>query len=336
MNMNLTRIAKLAGVSVSTVSKAFSGSAEISEKTRQRIFEVAKEQGLYDKYNKNKFGKKVIGVICPEITSDYYNMFASILNRKIVERGGLMTLSVGNFDPAREAELFTYYSSYCGVDGVILINPSGEIKNPFHFPAVSILPAKASENVDTVQIDFAAAIGSAIGYLKEKGHTRVAFAGETLTAAKQALFESAMRKAGLPLRAAWIKNSSKRFEEAGEEMMRGWLIEGPLPTAILAAYDYIAIGIIKVLREHGLRVPEDISVIGMDDIAMAPYLDTSLSSIRTYTEEACGQTVDLITKKFENPYYHAHREIRIAAEFIPRSSVGSARSRSASCAEEPQ
>ena len=64
--MNLSNIAKKAGVSVSTVSKAFSGSREIGEATRQRIFDIARAEGCFDKYNKNPFSKPVIAVICPE------------------------------------------------------------------------------------------------------------------------------------------------------------------------------------------------------------------------------------------------------------------------------
>ena len=100
--MNLNTLAKLCGVSAATVSKAFSGSEEISEDTRNKIFEIAKQHGVYDRYNKNKYDKKVIAVICPELNSDYYNKYVTLLDKEITALGGIMTVSVSNFDADRE------------------------------------------------------------------------------------------------------------------------------------------------------------------------------------------------------------------------------------------
>ena len=318
-------IAKLAECSVSTVSKAFSGSDEISETTRERIFSIAKEHGVFDKYNKNKFKKKVIAVICPEIISNYYSVLISILNREIESRGCLMALSVSNFDGDRIKELFSYYTSYCNADGIIVISAKGELKNPTRIPAVLLASKERIEGFDSISMNFEVAIDKAIDYLKEMGHTKIGFAGEKLTLSKQRSFEKAMRKAVLPLHQSWLKVSNKRFEDAGTEIAREWLSDGDLPTAILVAYDYIAIGLIQTLKENGIRVPEDVSVIGMDDISIAPYLETPLSSIRSHHDEACKQAVELIMKKLDNPYYTTNEIIKINTEFIPRGSSGKAK-----------
>ena len=322
--MNLNTLAKLAGVSVATVSKAFSGRDEISSETRERIFEIARQHGCYDKYNKNKFEKKVIAVICPELNSDYYNAYITILNEEIERQGGLMTVSVTNFSAERTQELFAYYSSYCKADGIITINPTGVLENPMLTPAVAIGTSRTHENVDTIEIDLESSIEDAIRYLKEKGHTRIGFAGEALTKGKLQSFRHAMRHAGLSVREEWIRISKDRFEKAGIEAAEGFLSIAERPTAILASYDNIAIGVIKELHRQGIRVPKDISVIGMDDIAIAPFLETSLSSIRTHTKEACRIAVELIMKKLENQYYSIRQEITISSEFIPRGSSAEA------------
>ena len=109
--MNMQGLARRAGVSVSTVSKAFSGSAEISEETRRRIFEIARKDGSFDRYNKSRFAKKVIGIVFPEITSDYYASCATILQQEITVNGGIMTLAVTHFDADSEKEIFAYYSA---------------------------------------------------------------------------------------------------------------------------------------------------------------------------------------------------------------------------------
>ena len=246
--MNLNTLAKLAGVSVATVSKAFSGREEISAETRDRIFAIARAHGCFDKYNKNKFDKKVIAVICPELNSDYYNAYITILNREIEAQGGLMTVSVHNFSHEKGQELFSYYSSYCKADGIIVVNPHGKLENPLLTPAVAIGSSPCHDNVDSIQIDLREAITDAVFFLKAKGHTRIGFAGETLTHSKETLFRDAMRQAGLPLREKWIKVSDRRFEEAGVASVDALLAEKELPTAILASYDNIAIGVIKALR----------------------------------------------------------------------------------------
>ena len=86
--MTLKKIADAANVSVSTVSKAFSWSNEISEGKRQYIFEIAKREGCYDKYCKPEFVKKVIAVICPEVMGGYYTHQITLFEKEIKKRGG--------------------------------------------------------------------------------------------------------------------------------------------------------------------------------------------------------------------------------------------------------
>ena len=83
--MTMSKLANLAGVSVSTISKAFSGSKEISEERRNFIFEIAKQAGCYDKYCKNVHTEKVIAVICPEYKSRFYSEQLSILEKEMFD-----------------------------------------------------------------------------------------------------------------------------------------------------------------------------------------------------------------------------------------------------------
>lgn len=323
--MTLKNLAKLADVSVATVSKAFSGSDEISDETRERIFSLARELGCFDKYNKNKFDKKVIAVICPELNSDYYNAFTAILNQEIAAQGGLMTVSVSDFSAERTAELFSYYTSYCKVDGVIILCSAEKVKNPTLMPAVVIGPYMGSESIDAVQLNWRVAIQDVVSYLQQHGHTEIGYIGEKLTHSKMDLLKQELVAHDLPVREEFFRVSNQRFEDAGIELMEEWLQEGtPLPTAIVAAYDHIALGAMQVLRRHNIRIPEDISIIGSDDIAVASYLETSLSSIRSHVEEACGTAVELIMKKIKNQHYRARREILLHSEFVPRATSGDA------------
>lgn len=319
--MNLSTLAELAGVSVATVSKAFSGSGEISAATKARIFAIARDQGCFDRYNKNKFEKPVIAVICPEIRSEYYAAMLTLLDREIAAKGGVMLASISNFDEARVKELFVYYTAYCHADGVILLQGCKGLQNPFAVPCVSFAKER-QKNIDSIKIDLKGAIDAAVLHLKERGHREIGFIGESLTRGKLEMFRAAMRAAGMPLQQKWIKMRHERFADAGIYAVRDWLADGTLPTAIVASYDYIAIGAMQALTERGIKVPEEVSVIGMDDIAVATHLQTPLSSIRTHTEEACRRAVALVFKKIENQYYREREEIVIEAEFVGRASSG--------------
>lgn len=319
--MNLKDIAELADVSISTVSKAFSGSLEISEETRERIFALAKEHDCFDRYNKNKFSKRVIAVIIPELKGDFYTYVVSVLYEKITAMGGVMIAASCDFCDERKAELFHYFASYCKADGIIVFSTCHTIKNRQRTPAVAIFNKKRHPTIDSIFTDMDKAVFDAVEHLKDLGHTEIGFAGEHLTLSKLKVFQSAMRKIGLPVRKQWIKTSALRFEEAGVQMVEEWIREDTLPTAIVAAYDNIAIGIIQALIQRGYRVPEDVSVIGMDDISVAPFLDPPLSSIETNTEETCRYAVELMMKKLENPFAGECNPVRFPAKFIPRGST---------------
>lgn len=319
--MTLKMIAEICGVSVGTVSKAFSGSLEISEDTRQKIFDVAKQNGCFDKYNKNKFEKKVIAVICPEVQSDYYDTILSILNKEISSQNGIMCVSLSNFSAKREQELFNYYSSYCHADGIIIIGMHDHIINNINIPTVAIGANTNKKNIDVIKSDIYSSIEKAVFYLKENGHTQIAFLGESLTFGKLSMFEQAIKKAELEINPDFIKTGTSRFEEAGIQAMNELFKNDTLPTAIMAAYDYIAIGAMKCIHSHGMEVPKDFSVIGMDDISIIPYLDTPISSIKTYTDEACRAAVDLIIKKIDNQFYTAKQHITISSDFVVRESI---------------
>ncbi|MBQ3140543.1 MAG: LacI family DNA-binding transcriptional regulator [Clostridia bacterium] len=320
--MNLQMLANLAGVSVSTVSKAFSGSADISQPTRDRIFALARQHGCFDRYNKHKFGKKVIAVISPEPESDFYNKMLVLLGDAIAAADAVMTVSFSRFSPERVRELFIYYSSYCRADGIIIIGSAIDVENPFRVPAVCLGGTVNCTNVDAVSLDTHSAFHDAIAHLKQHGHTCIGIAGERLTLGTTGALCGMLREHGLPVDERYILTSDQRFEQAGLEMGEAFFQMQPRPTAVLAAYDYIAIGIIKAFTAHGLKVPHDLSVIGANDIAILPYLETPLSTVRCHVDEACALAVDILRKKMDNCYFSTHTTHLIPSDFVARNSSG--------------
>lgn len=118
-----------------------------------------------------------------------------------------------------------------------------------------------------------------------------------------------------------VIESEYRFEDAGEDGVRQILTMGNIVTAFICAYDNIAFGAIKELKKAGLRVPDDVSVIGMDNINTGKYTDTSLTTIDSNPEKVCTIAWNLLTEKIKNPYLCTKRNVKINAKLIVRETT---------------
>ena len=118
-----------------------------------------------------------------------------------------------------------------------------------------------------------------------------------------------------------VIEGNERFEAGGEENIDRLFTLNPDCTAIICAYDNIALGAIKQLKNKRLSVPDDISVIGIDNIAMSKYAEPSLTTIGVDFEEVCMVACNILQKKLKNPYYKTHKNIVIKGDLIIRESV---------------
>ena len=319
--MTLTQLADLAGVSVSTVSKVFSGSSEISEGTKERVLRLAKENNCFDKYYKGPRTRPLIALLLPEPESDLYSRVISVLERAISLRGGDTVIAFTRFDHELEARLFRDLVWGMRVSGVILWGSGNLISNPDEVPLVAICNDAPPQNADMVSIDMFGGICKMLEHVKEYGHTEIGFLGEELTRGKEKQFREAMRRVGMPVREKYIFCSEKRFSAAGEEGMRALIEHGSVPDVIFAAYDKIALGAMSCAREHGYRLPEDISFIGMDDAATDSLIDPPLSSVSVDIEQVCREIVELVFRRIDNRFYRSRTHITIPATASVRGSL---------------
>jgi len=157
--------------------------------------------------------------------------------------------------------------------------------------------------------------------LKDNGHRRIGFIGEGLTTAKLSLFREAMFRNCIPVNEEWIITSDERFEAAGYSGMNHLFELAERPTAIVAAYDYIALGIYRSIYEHGYMVPDDVSVIGMDNIDVIRNVHPPMTSIGVDPKELCGVVAALMMKKLENRYYRLDEILVFKSKLSIRESV---------------
>ena len=320
--MTLQRLAELSGVSVGTISKAFSGSDEISKKTREKIFSIAREHDCFDKYYKAPRENPLVALMFPEPESEYYAKSIGILEGALKERDADVIVAFTHFDPEIEARRFRELAYRMKVDGIIMSGSGNLIKNSDELPLINISnDGKRSSNADTVTVCIQDGIVSLVRTIKEYGHRKVGFIGEGLTSLKEEMLRRALRTVGLPVCDKYITVADGRFEEAGERGMRTLIERGELPSVIVTAYDRIAYGAIRYARANGLRIPDDVSFVGMDDIPSASYLGIPLSSLHADFEMACPIIVELLFKRINNRHYRSRTDITVPVTLQIRESL---------------
>lgn len=282
--MTLSKLARLANVAVSTASKAFSMSDDINEQTREEIFRVARENGCFKKFFNAKYPKFVIALICPEVDSRHYSELCRYLQQRLQTRGCEICISSTEFSAAVTADMIEYYEKYSSVDAIILIDPPATVLPPHETPIIS-LGSRAHKADVTLCLDYMTALKSALTDFKAAGISHIGFIGEPHTVTKLSAFKSAVSEIYGFTEEKYISVSDLRFEKGGCAAARALYSRGALPEAIICAYDDMALGAMRFFHDNGISVPDDIKVIGMDNILHSEYFVPSLSTIDYMNEE---------------------------------------------------
>lgn len=282
--MTLSKLARLANVAVSTASKAFSMSDDINEQTREEIFRVARENGCFKKFFNAKYPKFVIALICPEVDSRHYSELCRYLQQRLQTRGCEICISSTEFSAAVTADMIEYYEKYSSVDAIILIDPPATVLPPHETPIISL--GSRAHNADvTLCLDYMTALKSALTDFKAAGISHIGFIGEPHTVTKLSAFKSAVSEIYGFTEEKYISVSDLRFEKGGCAAALALYSRGALPEAIICAYDDMALGAMRFFHDNGISVPDDIKVIGMDNILHSEYFVPSLSTIDYMNEE---------------------------------------------------
>lgn len=302
-NITYKKIAEEMNVSQSTVSKALSGSREVSSELSERIYLAAKEMGYFTqkRVRNREYAKNFrpeVAVLVPEIVSIYYSELATRFSEEIVNRGGKASLYMTGFSKDEINILLDEIYDEVHFDGVIVLgacNYIGEIKLP-----TIVMDSSKSLKFDSLHSNFETGIREAVRHLAELGHREIGFAGEPLTVGKEGLFRRILAEEGLEVKDEYIFRISERFEAIGNVVGKRLARLSKRPTAMITAYDEIAIGLISSLTESGFKVPEDISVIGANDIPVARYLCPPLTTVASRTREKCTLAVELLMSRIRD------------------------------------
>ncbi len=326
-------VAREAGVSITTVSKALNGYSDVKPETKKRIQQIAQRLNYMPDANARSLGGKarknlaylVSGLAKQDESGFVYGMLSGMYQASLDHQFDFIILTT---NAAKQGELS--YIQLCrqkNIDGVLV---SGlNINEPYYrelmnseIPCVVMEGEYKSKNVCGLSIDNARAAYDVTHYLIGMGHKKIALMNgkSTATVSQRRLkgYLQAMAEAGLETGEAWVENGEFDEDEAYRATFR--LLDNCLGvTAIFCSSDLMAIGVLRALKERGLKVPEDISVIGFDDIPVARYINGGLTTVAQdpYEMGRIGGEIlyHMITDKKE--YGHVY----VPYQFVKRNTV---------------
>jgi LacI family transcriptional regulator len=319
----MSDIAKALAISNISVSRALSGQDGVSEKLRSKILMKASEMGYLRP--RNSGDKKILVLHQKAFIQDSNNYSHKIQGiEKALQTMGC-EYDIEFVDKSRQEKLYlpNKVAKGTGFDGVIFIGGfengyvsfvASKIKNQVFYTGYS-----PSFDCDSVWYNFNNSGYKQCEYLIKKGHKRIGFIGSSsayLNKEKALGIELALEDHALPVRDNFFIYAEGSFEEKASELIRS--NEGP--TAIICQWDYTAIKLIKYLYEAGVRVPEDLSVIGSGNTEMASLSIPALTTLEMYIDYACECAVELLLKRIEEPT-KPYETILINNTLVERDSV---------------
>lgn len=309
--MNIYDIAKLAGVSIATVSRVVNGSLRVSEKTRQKVLSVMEENN----YTPNVFARglgldsmQIIGIICPDVADAYMARAVSFLERRLKEYGYDCILYCSGHEQQKKEEavdlimkkridaLILVGSTYTGYgdddsSSVEYIRRAAE-----KVPAFLINGKISGENIYSVYNRDEEAVYDAVSRLIRSGRKRILFLTDSRSysvSQKMEGYERALRENGLPVLGELKLLTENRIHQVRDILLARHTLEYD---SVLATDDALAVGAVKCANAKGLKIPEELSVIGYNNSEYSVCCEPELTTIDNTSEKLCNITIDNIMK----------------------------------------
>lgn len=326
----ITDVARLAGVSVASVSRVLNDSDPVADSTRLKVLKAVEDLDFRIDLRARALSRQkseTLGIVVADVSNPFTAQVLKAIDFVARENGYGLMLSDSGEDVERERDNLEAMLAH-RIEGIIYlpvtlsgISLRGLIAQDI--PVVCLDRYVEDVATDAVIMDNERAGALAAGALVEAGHHRIGVivAGET-TVGRDRLrgFEHELELNGAPLDAHRVRVGDLSLE-SGREQTRSLFAHADAPTALFVQNHPMALGALLALRELGLRVPADVSVISFDDPSWAQLLEPALTTIRQPTEELGSAAARLLIDRVARRYIEAPRRIVVEPTLVVRGSV---------------
>ena len=328
----MLEVAQRAGVSKATVSRVLSGNGYVSQETKDRVFQAIEESGYRPNLLARNLATKRTQTLGLVVTNTLYHgvYFSELLfhaARMTEERGRQLILADGKHSADEEREAIQYLLDM-RCDAIIIyprflsVDEMDEIIQKHEQPIMVLNRRLRKNSSHCVWSDHKASCQAAVSQLIDMGHRDIAFITGSLDSPtgieRLSGYKDALAQHHIPLREALIADG-KWNPESGAAGVSTLLTRGEIFTALVASIDDMAIGGMKQLHDSGIATPGEVSVIGFDDVAIAPYIIPSLSSVRIPVTEMIKETISRLIFMLDGGEFTLQQTF--SGELILRDSV---------------
>ncbi|KFN03797.1 LacI family DNA-binding transcriptional regulator [Bacillus clarus] len=323
---NIRKIAELAGVSVSTVSRVLNNHPYVNEQKRKEILAIIEELNYTQNVNAIHLVKgktNVIGVLLPHVNDQYYSAIIEGVSKETAQNNYNMMLCQTNYSEEKELEVL-HMLKMKKLDGVIICsrtNIQEKLEEYTKFGPIVTCEEIESKCIGSVHIDYYKVFSQGMRYLIDAGHTHIGYCigreNSINSQRRKQAYEDALQHISVASLDNW-KFKGCFVVEDGRNVIRAWLNMRVKPTAFLVSCNHIAAGMVTEAKKHGVRIPEELTIIGCDDQEVADIV--GITTISHSSKEVGIKAFELLYEKI-NDVKLGVKHIELLPQLIERETT---------------